>query len=127
MNTLRFQGNALSLHDSAVLFSSSVASVIGLNEAIILQEIHMHCSAISRQENQEQFFKDGRFWAVKSLKQWSSLFGWWSDRTIRRSLKNLEDMGIVKVNIFNENPLDQRLWRAIDYDKLEEILRGGQS
>ena len=118
----------LLINESPLQVLPSLAMAIGLNEAIILQQIHYWVSGGKSHE------RDGHLWIYNSLPQWGENFPWWSESTIKRALHNLREKGLLIVANFNKAGFDKTLWYRIDYEALAEIetsqsvtRRSGQS
>lgn len=98
-----------------ISFHTSLAYAIGLNEAILLQKINLWLNCKHHDTN-------GRNWIYNSYRSWKEQLPFFSESTIKRTLKNLIDMGIVLVNNFNKDQRDRTLWYSIDYEKLDIIV-----
>ena len=94
----------------------SLANIIGLNEAIVLQQLHFFLR-ISRTK------VGGRSWVYNTINDWQSEFSFWSVKTVQRTIENLEKSGlVVSTDKFNKMKMDKTKWYTIDYQKLSEIL-----
>ncbi|MFR5627305.1 MAG: hypothetical protein ACLTK3_04020 [Haemophilus parainfluenzae] len=60
----------------------SLANIIGLNEAIVLQQLHFFLR-ISRNK------VGGRSWVYNTINDWQSEFSFWSVKTVQRTIENL--------------------------------------
>ncbi len=101
--------------DTTLAFSRVIADKLGLNEAIVIQQIHYTAT------NE----RDGRLWAYNTLDDWTknhfSFLG--SKSTVGRVLSKLEKMGVVlKTDRYNHFAFDHTLWYAIDYERLAAIV-----
>lgn len=94
----------------------NLANKIGLNEAIILQQIHYWLEQ-SKHEHK------GKKWIYNSYKEWGNQFPFWSNATIRRTIANLEKKNLIYVDNFNKYNFDKTKWYSINYDELE-VLEG---
>ena len=103
----------LLLDEHPLLVLPSLAKKIGLNEAIILQQIN-YWLIDSKKEI------DGRKWTYNSIKAWNEQFPWLNEKTIRRCLKRLTSMGILILGNYNSHAYDRTIWYSIDLDKLED-------
>lgn len=101
----------LIINEEPLLVLPSLAKSIGLNEAVFLQQIHYWL-------NRSNHFYDERRWIYNSAAQWSKQFPFWSENTIRRVLKNLEDTKILLIGNYNKAKFDKTKWYSIDYKKL---------
>lgn len=89
----------------------SIAKEIGLNEAIMLQQMHYW---LLKSANE---FK-GVKWFYKTLEEWQTEFPFWSAMTIRRTLGSLEKQKIIKIGNFNKKKFDKTKWYTIDYQRV---------
>lgn len=103
------------LDEYPVMFHSSLAVALGLNEAILLQRINLWL-------NCKPHNADGRSWIYNSYKSWQEQLPFFSESTIKRALKNLADKGIVIKGNFNKFKMDRTIWYSIDYNKLDKIM-----
>jgi hypothetical protein len=104
----------LLLDESPLLVFPSLAQKIGLNESIVLQQIHYWIMASNHNIN-------GENWIYATYEQLQNQFTWWSIKTIQRTLTNLKDAGLLKVNNFNKKKYDKTNWYAIDYEKFNNL------
>lgn len=106
------------LNKRPILFNPEVAEVIGLNQAIVLQQINYWINKPFAKEI------DGKRWIYNSIDQWQKdNFPFWSERTIRRILKKLEDEELIISGRFNKATYDQTKWYTINEEKLEAVMR----
>lgn len=90
-----------------------LAQAIGLNEAIILQQIHYW---LGRTNN----VREGEKWIYNSYTGWQKQFPWWALNTIKRTIYNLEERGLVISDNFNARKMDKTKWYRINYDALAD-------
>ncbi len=95
----------------------ALATAIGLNEAIAIQQLHW----LMQQEN---FGEDheGRHWVRMTLAEWRKRhFPFWSEPTIQRVFDSLQKLGLVLVcDDFNKLSFDRTNWYSIDYAVVEK-------
>ncbi|MCZ6942659.1 replication protein [Bacillus mycoides] len=101
----------LLIHEEPLLVLPGLASRIGLNEAIFLQQIHYWL-------NRSKHFYDERRWVYNSVAEWVKQFPFWSENTIRRIVKNLEDEQLLVIGNYNRAKFDKTKWYSINYEKL---------
>ena len=89
----------------------SLAKEIGLNEAIMLQQMHYW---LLKSANEFTGVK----WFYKTLEEWQTEFPFWSAMTIRRILGSLEKQKIIKIGNFNKKKFDKTKWYTIDYQRV---------
>src|SRR5579862_8779191 len=68
----------------------TLARRIGLNEAIVLQQVHYW---LNPQFN-KNFFEE-RYWVHNTFTQWQQQFSFWSKKTIKRTIGDLEDSKLL--------------------------------
>lgn len=103
----------LLINEPPLQLLSSLAKLIGVNEAIILQQVHYW---ITNKYNNNLF--EGRKWVYNTYEQWREQFPFWSKRTIERTIINLEKRGIL---LSREG--ERRLkYYSIDYAPLNDLL-----
>jgi hypothetical protein len=82
----------LLLGQRALALRPELAVEVGLNEAIVLQQLHW-CLGSDRAVE-----LDDRLWLAADLKFWQRQFPWWSESTIRRTFQSLKDAGLVEIS-----------------------------
>lgn len=92
----------------------SLAAKIGLNEAVVLQQIH-YWLGISKHHI------EGRTWVYNTYEEWQKQFPFWSVSTIKRTIRSLEMLGLLLSDNWNQMKMDKTKWYSIDYEKLQEL------
>lgn len=108
--------NNLLIDDYPILVLPKLATEIGLNEAIVLQQTHYWL----KKSNHNY---DGRRWIYNSYKEWEQHFPFWSNATIRRIISSLEKQELLFVGKYNKAGFDNTKWYSIDYLKLEGVSK----
>ena len=104
----------LLINEQPLVVLPSLAEKIGLNEAIMLQQIHFW---LTRKPHE----KDGRQWIYNTYAEWATQFPFWSESTIKRTIRSLEKKGLIITGNFNKVKIDKTKWYTIDYEKLERL------
>lgn len=90
-----------------IVVKPDVAVAIGLNEAILLQQLAYW---LERSAN----VKDGQRWVWKTYDDWAEELPFFSLSTIKRIVKKLRQAGLVETSgKYNKMPTDQTLWYTI--------------
>lgn len=92
----------------------SLAKSIGLNEAIVLQQINYWL----RKSNN---VKDGHKWIYNSMTNWQKQFSFWSLPTVKRVFSSLEKQGLLITANYNKAGFDKTKWYRINYEKLQHM------
>ncbi|MEH7223194.1 DnaD domain protein [Bacillus sp. JJ1566] len=106
-------GNIL-LDDRPLIVAPTLATLIGLNESIVLQQIHYW---LKRTNN----IHLNRKWVYFTYDDLAKQFPFISKSTIRRSILNLENKGLLSSDQFNKLKIDNTKWYSINYEKLENL------
>ncbi|OQP06821.1 replication protein [Geobacillus sp. 46C-IIa] len=106
----------LLLDDQPLVILPQLAVAIGLNESIVVQQLHYW---LEKSEN----VHDGYKWVYNTYEDWREQFPFWSESTIRRIITKLEKIGIIVSANFNRSKIDKTKWYRIDYDKLAEFTQ----
>jgi len=111
--------NKYLLDESPLLIFPTLAKLIGLNKAIILQQIHYW---LLKNETNENAVKDGRVWCYQSYPKWQEQFPFWDIQTIRRIILSLEEDGFVISSNFNRLKMDKTKWYTINYKQYQNDI-----
>jgi uncharacterized phage protein (TIGR02220 family) len=104
----------LLITESPLMIIPSLAAKIGVNEAVVLQQIH-YWLGISKHVIEE------RTWVYNTYEEWQKQLPFWSVSTIKRTIRSLEMMGLLLSNNWNEMKMDKTKWYSIDYEKVKEL------
>ena len=102
----------------------SLAVLIGLNEAIALQQLHYWIINKNRKGERTAHLIEGHWWVYNSYDGWQKDFPFWSTTTIKRAFLSLEKLKLVISRQFEQAEREMRKWYTINYDELER-LNGG--
>lgn len=110
---------AMLLDEHPITVMPSLAKAIGINNAIVVQQIHYWLELNKRAGRN---FRDGRYWTYNSFERWNEQFAWWSLRTVKSIFKNLEERNILLSANFNALGIDRTKWYTINYQELDRVL-----
>lgn len=120
---IRFTGNntvKYLFNENPLVIDRELAVAIGLNEAMILQQIHYW---IRKSEHNI----DGKTWIYNSISQWREQFPFWSESTINRTIKNLIEQGLLFIGNYNRDRRDRTRWYSINYESLDRVVKNAFS
>ena len=103
----------LLIQESPLQVLPTLAKVIGLNEAIIVQQVHYWLTGKSGK------VIEGRRWIYNGYKEWREQFPFWSDDTITRAFRSAEKRGVLLSR--QEKSFNRKKWYTLDYDTLEAL------
>jgi DnaD and phage-associated domain len=100
--------------DNVMIFQPKLAQLLGLNETIIINQIHYW---VKKSKN----IIEGRYWVYNTYESWQKQICFLSESTIKKTIKKLEGMGIIKSGNFNKSKIDKTKWYTIDYEVLQSF------
>lgn len=100
----------LLLDEAPLLVIRTLAVKVGLNEAIVLQQLHWRLGRDTALET-----PDGR-WTQASIEDWREDFPFWSEATIKRAFSELRAAGLVKTKRGREANV-----YTLDYVRMDQI------
>ncbi len=102
----------------------TLATIIGLNESIVLQQVHYW---LKIKEKSQKNYIDGHYWVYNTYKQWQEQFPFWHLNTIQRTFSSLEKKGILISGHYNPAGFDKTKWYTINYDMLGALISSHQN
>ena len=106
------------LDEQPILANKTLTREIGLNEALVLQQINYWIEINKRAGNN---YFDGRYWTYNSIRAWhENDFDYMSIDTVKRTFSKLEKMGFLLIGNFNKDPRDKTKWYIINDEKLKD-------
>ena len=102
-------------------FDIDIAAEYGIECAVLLK--HLYFWIKKNEANDENFF-DGRYWTYNSVKAFSVLFPYMTERKVRYTLEKMEEQGLIVVGNYNKSQYDRTKWYALT-DLAYSILQKG--
>lgn len=103
-------------HKNILLIQPEIAVALGVNEAIVLQQIHYWLE-------KSNHYYEGCCWTYNTYNNWHEQFPFFSESTIKRTIRSLEKRNIlICSSVFNKIKLDRTKWYTINYDELEKVI-----
>lgn len=94
-----------------LVVNPELATRIGLNEAIVLQQVNYW---INDKEQGVNF--EGRRWVFNSYESWVKQFPFWSADTVKRAFTSLVKQGCLDVEQLNKSQHDRTNYYTINHD-----------
>lgn len=115
----------LLLDESPLLVSPTLARLVGLEEAIFLQQIHYWIEIKKNSPDRYQdSFKDGYWWVFNSVADWQEQMPFLGcERTIKRLISNLVDNALIVKGQYNKSSFDRTSWYRINYNRLDQLIK----
>lgn len=105
--------------EQPIVGNKALARELGLNEALILQQINYWIEINKKSGNN---YYEGRYWTYNSIRAWQENdFDYMSIDTVKRTFAKLEKLNYLLVGNFNKDPRDKTKWYTINEEKLKEL------
>ncbi|KNA27981.1 transcriptional regulator [Pantoea ananatis] len=101
---------SLLLKVKPLVVSPELASRIGLNEAIVLQQI---CYWLEDTTSGVEY--DGKRWVYNTIDEWTNQFPFWSSDTVKRALTSLKKRDLIFVEQLKKTQHDRTNYYAINH------------
>ena len=102
------------------VINTELACLIGLNEAIVLQQFHYW---IEKNKATGTNLRDGHTWTYGTVQEYRDRdFKFWSFDTVKRTLAKLVSLGFLIKGNYNRVKLDHTAWYTIDYSAISEWI-----
>lgn len=113
------------INEPPLTFQPSLAKALGLDEAIVIQQLHYW---LSNPKNEGRIDESGEKWVYNTYAEWQEdNFPFWSEDKIQRVFLSLEKQGVVISAQLDAKKRDMRKFYRINYDVLcamdDAILR----
>lgn len=110
---------SLLIDDYPLIVLPALAEEIGLNEAIFLQQLNYWSQP---KLNQGIVDEQGRRWIYNSVEAWREQFRFFTERTLRRTISNLENLGLILSTLrYKRNPMDRTKSYAICQENIAAL------
>lgn len=101
---------SLLLKSHPLVVIPELAVRIGLNEAMLLQQIQYWLT-----ETTSGVEYDGSRWIYNTIEEWKKQFPFFSESTIKRAFNSLKELGILRIEQINKSNHDRTNYYAINY------------
>jgi hypothetical protein len=100
------------------LVSYELTKYLNQDESILLNQILYWISKCGR----EIAGQEGK-WIYNSLAEWHKQFSYWSMYKLRKTIKSLEDLGLIKSIKVNAKRWNHTKWYTINYSEYKKLLK----
>ena len=102
---------SLIINSRPLVIIPELAVKIGLNEAIVLQQLHYWIA-----DSKSGVTHNGMQWVYNSYEQWIEQFPFWSVDTVKRALTSLKNQDLIYVEKINKSSCDHTNYYSINYE-----------
>lgn len=99
---------SLLIEEYPITFYPTLAKEIGVNEAILFQELQYWLTESALEKN-------GRKWVCMTYDEIQERLSFFSVHTIKRIVKKLSASNLILIDNFNELRMDKTNWYTINY------------
>ncbi len=110
--------SSLLISEYPLIVLPSLAKAIGLNEAIVLQQIH-YWKLINQKAGVNK--RDGFYWVYCTYDQLHDQLPFWSIITIKRIISSLKKKNLIFVSNYNKLKIDKTNWYRVNYPQLKNL------
>ena len=110
----------LLIHEAPLQVLPTLAVKLGVNEAMVLQQLHYWLNRSSKIINEKP-------WIYNTYQDWLKQFPFWSHKTMQRILLSLEERGLVESANHNPKKSDKTKWYTINHTQLDKLERGANA
>lgn len=109
------------LNESPILVYPTLAVALGINKAVVFQQLHFLLNG-QKTSNNVYNFVDDRWWVYNSYAEWRhDYFPWLSISSLKGIFNQLEDQKLVIARQSMKNKSDRRKWYTIDYETWDKF------
>ncbi|MDA1763210.1 hypothetical protein PDK32_23450 [Bacillus cereus] len=95
----------LLIYEKPLIVLPGLIKVIGLNEAIFLQQVHYWLNKLKN-------FTNGYYLVYNSYNEWLKQFPFLSSAALQRIINKLEEQGLLIKGNYNKLKIDQTKWQG---------------
>ncbi len=110
----------LLIQESPLQVLPSLAAKLGLNEAIVLQQLHYWL-------NRSAKIIDDKPWIYNTYQGWLKQFPFWSHKTMQRILLSLEKKGLIESATHSPRKSDRTKWYTLNYEGLDTLEKAANA
>ena len=115
LNSVRSQKSKLITPEKPLLIPPLVAREIGLEAAIILQQIHYFS------QSSKHILRDGQRWFYLTLEGWAEKLPFFKMSTIRRAIGKLRQLELINVHRHSQHTWYQANWYTIHTENVKAL------
>ena len=106
--------SSLLINERPLPFLPSLAVKVGMNEAIILHQVHYWIS-----NPKAGIEHEGRRWVRSTIKDWKEQLPFWSEKTISRVMHSAKQQGFLLCEQLSKDSWDKTMYYSLDYAALD--------
>lgn len=100
----------------------TLARVLKNSDQAIMVDLLLNWQQEEARINDPEAFREGSWWVYMPIREWQEQLSWISEHTIRRNLKELNELGLIRIGDFNRHRYDRTRWYTVDKEKLRLMI-----
>lgn len=100
----------------------TLARVLKSSDQAIMVDQLLNWQQEEARINDPEAFHDGHWWVYMPIHEWQEQLSWISERTIQRHLKELNELGLIRIGDFNLHRYDRTRWYTVNEEKLRLMI-----
>lgn len=96
-------------------FSVELAEKYGIECAILISHFQFW---IEQNQAMGRNYHDGRTWMYQTQKEIAAIYPYWSEDTVQRTIKKLEEHKIIIKGNYNKSSFDRTVWYAFENEEM---------
>lgn len=100
----------------------TLAQALKNSDQAIMVDLLLNWQQEKARINDPEAFREGSWWVYMPIREWQEQLSWISEHTIRRNLKELNELGLIRIGDFNRHRYDRTRWHTVDKEKLRLMI-----
>lgn len=100
----------------------TLARVLKSSDQAIMVDLLLNWQQEKARINDPEAFHDGAWWVYMPIRAWQEQLSWISERTIQRYLKELNELGLIRIGDFNRYRYDRTRWYTVSEGTLKKMI-----
>lgn len=105
----------------------TLARVLKSSDQAIMVDLLLNWQQEKARINDPEAFHEGAWWVYMPIRTWQEQLSWISEHTIRRNLKELKELGLIRIGDFNQYRYDRTRWYTVSEGTLKKMISEDQN
>lgn len=105
----------------------TLARVLKSSDQAIMVDQLLNWQQEKARINDPEAFHDDAWWVYMPIRAWQEQLSWISEHTIRRNLKELKELGLIRIGDFNQYRYDRTRWYTVSEETLKKMISEDQN
>lgn len=100
----------------------TLARVLKNSDQAIMVDLLLNWQQEKVRINDPEAFHEGAWWVYMPIRAWQEQLSRISERTIQRNLKELNELGLIRIGDFNRYRYDRTRWYTVSEGTLKKMI-----